>query len=443
MKIAFVTTCKGRVQHIARTLPINLEDNADYDNAVFIVLDYNSPDDLLEYLRTNHENLIESGRLQVFSYGGEHPFRMAHAKNMVHRLGILAGADVLVNMDADNFTGPGFASYIAEQFQRDDIFLWAKMVKDGQDRTARGVSGRIAVTSRAFINAGGYDERFNDWSPDDKDFNTRLRRLGYEGVEIDRRFVHAILHNDKMRFREYKHAATTAQEYTIDHVNDCDTTVVNFGDVGCGVVIDLKTGAEIDLSPFPTRIFGIGMHKTATTSLHTALRLLDIDSAHWKSAHWAKAIWDEMHTWGTSLTLEKHHALCDFPITTLYEKLDKGYPGSKFILTIRNEDRWLQSVRNHWSHEHNLFRASWSHDPFTHKIHKAVYGTKGFDEAIFRERYRRHNSEVREYFKDRPNDLLVMDMDSNPGWQDLCKFLNKPVPGVGYPRAFVTPKKDL
>ena len=45
---------------------------------------------------------------------------MAHAKNMAHRLGIIEGADILCNLDADNFTGPGFASYIAEQMQAGD-----------------------------------------------------------------------------------------------------------------------------------------------------------------------------------------------------------------------------------------------------------------------------------------------------------------------------------
>jgi hypothetical protein len=443
MKIAFCTTCKGRTGHLERTLPKNLADNADYADAVFIVLDYNSSDHLLGYLRLNHQESIESGRLQVYSYGGDHAFRMAHAKNMAHRLGMMAGADVLVNMDADNFTGPGFATYIAEQFeQQPDIFLWARMIQEGVDRTARGISGRIAVSARGFQNAGGYDERFETWSPDDKDFNTRLRRLGFEGREIERRFIRAILHTDKMRFREYKHAVEQVEEYHIDKVNDCDTTVVNFGNIGCGSVRDLRTGLQVDLLPFPTRIFGIGMHKTATTSLHLALDVLGINSAHWKNAHWAKAIWDEMHTWGTSLTLEKHYALSDLPITTLYEKLDKGYPGSKFILTVRNENRWLESVKNHWSPEHNQFRAAWSTDSFTHKIHKAIYGQKHFDAEIFLARYRRHNAEVREYFKHRPDDLLVMDMDSNPGWLDLCNFLDKPIPDCVYPTAFITPKKE-
>ena len=73
-------------------------------------------------------------------------FKMAHAKNMAHRLGIMEGADILVNLDADNFTGPDFASYVNDKFQEQEIFLWSKMIQEGPLRTPRGISGRIAVT---------------------------------------------------------------------------------------------------------------------------------------------------------------------------------------------------------------------------------------------------------------------------------------------------------
>ena len=46
----------------------------------------------------------------------------------------------------------------------------------------------------------------------------------------------------------------------------------------------------------------------------------------------------------------------------------------------------------------------------------------------------------REYFKDRPGDLLVMDMDSNPGWNALCAFLERPIPAEPYPMKLVTRK---
>jgi Sulfotransferase domain len=435
--IVFCTTCKKRVQHLEKTLQRNLEDNAGYPNCKFVILDYDSPDHLLEYLKSTYALPIKNGYLTVYSFRDPTPFKVAHAKNMAHRLGIIEGGDILVNLDADNFTGPGFAQFIADQFAKakEDIFLWARMIQHGPDRLARGINGRLVVTAKEFMNVGGYDERFAVWSPDDKDFNLRLRRMGYLPREIDRQYLDAVRHSDKMRFKHH----STHEDYgdvCEETVDSADTTVVNYGKIGCGTVYKNFGLEPIELAPLPTRIFGIGMHKTATTSLHHALQILGYDSAHWKNAHWAKAIWEEMHAWGRSATLERHYALSDLPITLLYEKLDKQYPGSKFILTIRDEERWIQSVRHHWS-KHNRFRSAWDNDPFSHRIHKALYGQKNFDEAIFRARYRRHNAEVRHYFQHRPDDLLIMDMES-AGWPEICAFLRKPIPAADYPNSFVS-----
>lgn len=435
--IAFCTTCKGRAQHIKQTLPRNLADNASYPRCKFILLDYSSTDDLVEYLKTNHQADIDSGRLVVYTYNGADKFHMAHAKNMVHRLGMLEGADILCNLDADNYTNTDFANYLDFNLGRSPRhFMWSRMVKEGPNRLPRGISGRIAVSSQAFLAAGGYDEQYAVWSPDDKDFNLRLQRLGYFPEEIEPYYLRAVLHNDKMRFREYPEAHSDhTNEDHFEEVADKEETIVNYGKIGMGTVYrNFDFDNPIVLGPVPTRIFGIGMHKTATTSLHAAFQILGYDSAHWKDAHWAKAIFDQMLAAGRSLTLEHHYALCDLPITVLYEQLDNAYPGSKFVLTTRNEADWLQSVRNHWDHNVNPFRQAWATDPFTHRIHKYLYGQKGFDESIFLARYRKHNTDVLAHFKDRPNDLLVMDMDKKDGWQELCGFLSKPIPNVPYPR---------
>lgn len=439
--VAFCTTCRGRAQHLEISLPRNLADNARYPNAKFIILDYNSDDHLIAYLQTHHAAELAAGRLVVYTYPEASIFRMAHAKNMAHRCGLLEGADILMNLDADNFTGPNFAEYVARQFEAEpNAFLFSKMMPG---LLPRGISGRIAISSHAFLNSGGYNEKYETWGPDDKDFNARLTRLGYAAREIDPIYLaDGVRHSDKMRFRAYPHVknstAYLGESGTVFEV-DSDTTIANFGRFGEGIVyrnFDLfnQVFDPIVLGPLPTRVFGIGMHKTATTSLHTALKLLGVDSAHWKNAHWAKAIYEEMTALGRSETLERHYAVCDLPITLFYEELDRAYPNSKFILTTKNEQKWIQSVRDHWDRDYNKFRASWDKDPFTHRLHKIVYGQKGFDAELFAARFRRHNAEVLEYFRRRPLDLLVMDMDAGAGWAELCGFLRKPIPSTPYPR---------
>lgn len=435
-RIAFCITCKGRAPHVKLTLPKNLMDNASYPNAVFVLLDYGSPDDLLPYLATHHAKDIAEQRLVVYSLQGVDTFRMAHAKNVAHRCGLLESADILVNLDADNYTGIGFASYIAAQFAIHGPRSFLAMGKMRPGITPRGISGRIVVPKGAFLNAGGYDERFNTWSPDDKDFNLRLRRLGYAVHIIDDRFLTCVRHNDRMRFREYTHAQGAPVVDSGDwDLAESDTTIANFGRVGEGRLFRNWQVGPVAFDPLATRIFGVGMHKTGTTSLHHALVSLGIESAHWPSAHWARRVWMEITTTGRSLALEKYYAACDLPISLLYRELDAAYPGSRFVLTIRDPAEWLESVRRHWLPEFNPFRAQWESDPFTHKVHTLIYGRRKFCGDTFLARYHQHNEEVQEYFRNRPQDLLVLRVDENTSFRKLCDFLDKPVPLIPYPMA--------
>lgn len=430
-KVGFCTTCKNRTLHLERTLPGNLEANP---CAKFFLLNYNSQDHLEDYIRRDHQRDIDAGRLVVYRHTRPGPFQMAHSKNVAHRLAIHEGMDVMVNVDADNHTPSGFDKYIQQAFCSETFkFLWSDMVRDGTMQ--RGISGRIAVSRDGFLLAGGYNEKYQTWGPDDKDFNMRLRRLGLKAEQIDPSFLSAILHNNKVRFREYPEAAqTVTAEDFLPGTTNASPPVANAGNFGCGVVYRNFGSEPLELLPLPSRIFGIGMHKTATTSLAAALTILGYRTAHWPSAHWAKAVWGEMDTHGRSSTLEKSYAACDLPIPILFRDLDKAYPGSKFILTLRDEDSWIESCRTHWS-PRNPFRAGWDHDPFSHQVHKLLYGRRDFNERVFRARYRQHNTEVLDHFRSRPDDLLVMDMSTRVGWHELCGFLRRPIPAIEYPHA--------
>lgn len=434
MRIAFVTTCKNRTQHLKMTLPKNLADNADYPDCVFIVLDYGSQDDLRAYMLAHHGADLASGRLVFYSRQHDGPFKMAHAKNIAHRLGILHGAQILVNLDADNYTGRNFAYYVDAEFVRigDRGFLRGRMVKGFMPR---GIAGRIAVTSKAFLKLGGYDEAYAAWGPDDWDFNARLRRVGYEPFDIPVQFLSGHNHSDGIRFRDYPAARANAEKYdcTVE-ITESTRTIVNFGRFGCAELVrNLDYTARVVLDPLPTRIFGIGMHKTGTTSLHEALTRLGLDSAHWPAPHWARDLYEEVvANEGRSATLERSYAVCDLPLPLLYRQLDQAYPGSKFILTMRGDEAWARSVERHW-HQSNQWRSTWDTDCFTHRCHKLLYGRKSFDWVTFVRRYWQHNFEVLEHFKDRPADLLILNIDAKLKWEPLCAFLGLPVPTVNYP----------
>lgn len=456
-RIGFCTTCKGRVQHIKQTLSQNLRDNADYHNCFFVLIDYGSPDDLVSYITENYQEEMACGKLYFYSLQDAGVFKMAHAKNVAHRLAMDLGAEVLVNLDADNYTGPGFARYIHKNLKRHQ-FMWSRMIqkcgiencilpKHHEDRHStntnvlfglydhnerprvRGISGRIVMHREAFMKTGGYDEKYANWGPDDKDMSLRLKMLDYEPIEIPSRFLNAVHHGQKLRFKEYPEAEDAANCCDVPILEHPHSAVVNFGMIGLGILLNQYTQEYCEINPLPTRVFGIGLHKTATTSLSTALNILGYKTGHWITPRWAREIWREMNRHGKSITLEKHEALTDLPVSIMFKELDKAYPNSKFILTVRDEVDWLRSVRDHWG-DKNKWRRDWDNDCFSHRMHQAVYGRKSFDALVFLERYRRHNAEVIEYFKDRPNDLFIMD---NTNWLGLCEFLDQDIPDLQYP----------
>lgn len=439
--IAFCTTCKSRIDHLKQTLPQNLKDNEDSPNAKFIVLGYDDAE-LVEYAKS-----FKDDRVVFYNHPTTENFHISHAKNMAARCAILEGADILITVDADNFTGKGFAKLIEQEFLSTTRNPWMFMCPDFSymqtlrgttDWPGRGFAGRLAIRAQDFIKAGGYCETFDTWRGEDMDLIARLTRMGYEIRHIPLQYLKAIPHSAEVRFKFYPHARKLYENnQQLAVINSRTETVVNNGLFGMGVVHRINDSTTTSFNRVPTRIFGIGMHKTSTTSLHHAFEILKLDSFHWGKGE-AAIIWQDLYSSNHSKTLEKWYALSDLPIPLLYKKLDAGYPGSKFVLTVRDEQKWLKSVERLWDPKYNPTRWVWDVHPFTNRIHRELYGRTDFDPETFLARYRQHNQEVIDYFKGRPNDLLVMDMDANAGWNELCEFLHLPISEVDYPNSYQT-----
>jgi Sulfotransferase domain/N-terminal domain of galactosyltransferase len=439
--INFCTTCRGRTSHLKLTLPRNLADNKS-PNSRFVVLNYNSPDGLLDYVVTHHQEDLRTGKLVVYSFAPDDgKWHMAHAKSMAMRLGILEGADTVVTLDADNFAGPNLDEYIAANLEPGSFlhpdFAAIKRMPWTAERPLRGFAGRLAIRSQDFLKLGGYDEQFDIWGSEDIDLLGRLHRSGYTPKFFHYKNLYTIPHGPEVRFKEYPEAEKNEAKEHSRWIDSRTETVVNYGKFGMGTVYRNGDPTPITLGPVPTRVFGIGLHKTATSSLHKAFQSLGFDSLHWGNGE-APLIWQEVNAAGRSKTLERFYAACDIPIPLLYQKLDKAYPGSKFILTTRDESEWLTSVERMWDAKYNPTRWQWDVWPISNRLHTALYGRSDFDAQTMLSRYRQHNAEVVEYFKDRPDDLLVMDMSNGAGWLQICTFLGKPVQSAPYPREYPT-----
>jgi len=131
--------------------------------------------------------------------------------------------------------------------------------------------------------------------------------------------------------------------------------------------------------------------------------------------------------------VEAHDALTDTPIPSFYRLLDARFLGSKFILTVRDSEGWLKSCKKQFNE-----RFAQAQTDAHKRLFIDLYGTDVFDEHRFVSGYDRFVTGVREYFKDRPDDLLVINVAAGEGWKKLCPFVEKPVPEEAFPKANVT-----
>jgi hypothetical protein len=170
------------------------------------------------------------------------------------------------------------------------------------------------------------------------------------------------------------------------------------------------------------KIFGIGLSKTGTTSLHHAFQDLGFVSKHFPKL-------PELFT-GDFRCLDEYDAASDISIAPYYPQLDAAYPGAKFILTVRKIDDWLQSLERWW-------RRARRPSAYMVQVRLAVYGVHTFHADRLRYVYEKHTADVEKYFAGRPGDLLTMNICAGEGWDKLCPFLNQPMPGASFP--FVVP----
>lgn len=205
------------------------------------------------------------------------------------------------------------------------------------------------------------------------------------------------------------------------------------------------------------KIFGVGLSRTGTGSLNAALEILGYRAWHfpiimqnssakarrryrmdkWMSELFNKPFFEGDFVKGTdnklafdSRPLNEWDAATDLPVARFFRQLDVAFPGSKFILTVRDEDSWLESCRNFFSPgAHRIFK--WQ------QLHYEVYGANEFDESGFRGAMRKHVEDVRNYFMDRQDDFIELNIVGGEGWEKLCHFLGKDIPNEAFPKRHV------
>lgn len=165
------------------------------------------------------------------------------------------------------------------------------------------------------------------------------------------------------------------------------------------------------------KVFEVGMPKTGTTSLGMAFRQLGLNTQGWSpEVHYE---YTKRGNPGPALSLaQDYDAFEDGPWHNLpLEMLDENFPGSKFILLERENHSWFESMRNFYQ----SVEFDWFH----------AHG-----EDVWIARKQKKYQRIHNYFNHRPHDLLIMNIvDSGDGWEELCLFLDLPIPDASFPWA--------
>lgn len=113
----------------------------------------------------------------------------------------------------------------------------------------------------------------------------------------------------------------------------------------------------------------------------------------------------------------------DIPYSYNYEKINQVFPNSKFILTLRDENEWFESLLKYQTIENAV----------SPTILKIVYNYEVISEDLkekFINKFNEYNESVIKYFSDKPNKLLIINLCSKNKNEEeivfnLLKFLNK------------------
>jgi len=196
------------------------------------------------------------------------------------------------------------------------------------------------------------------------------------------------------------------------------------------------------------KLFCIGLNKTGTTSLSRALERLGIQVAPQYLAEPFIRDWSRRDFRRIIRFCRYFQAFQDVPFSCpfTYQPLDCAFPGSKFILTVRQSaEQWSNSLTRFHSKMFgagklptiaDLKAAGYLYPGFALDFYQAVFPTDRaslYEPGMLQEYYNSHKAAVTEYFRHRPADLLVLDVSSASAYAELCRFLGKEVRNEPFP----------
>jgi hypothetical protein len=202
------------------------------------------------------------------------------------------------------------------------------------------------------------------------------------------------------------------------------------------------------------KVFCVGRNKTGTTSIGAALQSLGYRLGNQQEGELLIEDWAKRDFRSLVEYCKKADAFQDSPFSRDYtfQAMDAAFPGSKFILTVRNSpDEWYASVTRFQSMRiekrigirrvptvDDLKTDPYIYPGYLWRVQELVRGAKENEDTYDRERliseYLQHNERITHYFMHRVDDLLVLNLSDPDAMEKLCNFLRIPFENQVMPR---------
>ena len=194
------------------------------------------------------------------------------------------------------------------------------------------------------------------------------------------------------------------------------------------------------------KIFCIGRNKTGTTSIGRAFVDLGFVVG---SERKAEILYDQHYFLGNFDPIIRYcrsaQVFQDVPFSCpdTYKHMDQAFPGSKFILTVRDDaEQWYRSITRFHAKRFGLN----GRIPTYEDLKKADYILAGFmlnglrihgtsredpyNEVILKAHYNAYNAQVQKYFKGREQDLLIINIAEEGAYQKFIDFIGVDSQGI-------------
>lgn len=189
------------------------------------------------------------------------------------------------------------------------------------------------------------------------------------------------------------------------------------------------------------KVFCIGLNKTGTTTIEKVLKDFNYKLGNQEKGELLFQDWYK-RDFRSIIKLSKtagafQDAPFSYPFTFI--ALDQYFYNAKFILTIRDSpEQWYNSLVTHHSKvwadgvnpptSEDLKKAKYRYKGFAYEASKTIFKTSDedpYNKEILIDYYLNHNYQVMEYFRSRPEKLLVINVSNDNDYLRLCDFLNK------------------